>query len=62
MQMRTNSKLDCDRSCTWFFHYVGDSTRTILPVLEGDFSLAGTLYSDRQTTSTCLSGPDTELS
>lgn len=50
-------------SCvTWFFHYVGDSTGTILPVLKGDFSFARAFYCNRQTASTCLSGPDTELS
>lgn len=51
-----------DKSSTWFFHYVGDTAGTILPVLKGDFSLAGALYGDGQTASTCLSGPDTKFS
>lgn len=57
-----NSTLAGDKSSTWFFHYVGDTAGTILPVLKGDFSLAGALYGDGQTASTCLSGPDTKFS
>lgn len=60
-QMRDNLHL-WDKSCTWFFHYVGDAAGTILPVLKGDFSLAGALYSNGQTASTCLSGPNTKFS
>lgn len=51
-----------DSELTWLLNHVGHSTGSVLPVLKGDLGLAGSFHSNGETSSSGLSGPDTELS
>ena len=46
---------------TGFLHHVGNPTRAVLAVLEGDLSFARPFHRDGQTPGARLAGPDAEL-